>query len=72
MSEKVIGSRAEVWNGKAQKTSGGLRRGDLTKNKHGRIVSKKKQEAGRKAFKKNQLQPKTKEELARLRPLRKK
>lgn len=65
---KTIGSRAEVWNGSARKTSGGLTRADLIKNKHGRIVSRKKQEAGRKAFKKNQLIPKSKEELARMRP----
>lgn len=65
---KATGSRAEVWNGSARKTVGGLTRSDLVKNKHGRIVSRKRQEAGRKAFKKNQLIPKTKEELARMRP----
>lgn len=71
MSDKVVGSRLEVWHGKAMKTSGGLTRNDLTKNKYGRIVSKKRQEAGRKAFKKNMLSPKTKEELAKMRPLKK-
>ena len=36
------GSRAEVWHGTAEKTSGGLMKKDLVKNKAGRIVSKKK------------------------------
>ena len=39
--QKVVGSRAEVFHGKAFKTSGGLLKKDLRKNKHGRIVSKK-------------------------------
>ena len=34
---KTVGSRAEVWHGNAKKTSGGLRKKDLLKNKHGRI-----------------------------------
>ena len=38
---KIIGSRDEVWNGVAKKTSGGLLKKDLKKNKRGRIVSKK-------------------------------
>ena len=38
---KTVGSRAEVWNGTAKKTSGGLLKKDLKKNKRGRIVSKK-------------------------------
>lgn len=36
------GSRAKVWHGGAELTSGGLRKDDLEKNKYGRIVSKKK------------------------------
>ena len=39
---KTIGSRAEVWHGVAKHTSGGLVKKQLLKNKHGRIVSKKK------------------------------
>ena len=39
---KNIGSRAEVWHGKANFTSGRLTKKDLHKNKLGRIVSKKK------------------------------
>ena len=40
--ELLEGSRAQVWHGTAHKTSGGLRKSDLFKNKHGRIVSKSK------------------------------
>lgn len=36
-----IGSRAKVWHGGAEKTSGGLTKDDLEQNKYGRIVSKK-------------------------------
>ena len=36
-----VGSRYQVFTGKAEKTSGGLRKNDLKKNKQGRIVSKK-------------------------------
>tara|TARA_B100001093_G_C26318279_1_gene796551 strand:+ start:293 stop:580 length:288 start_codon:yes stop_codon:yes gene_type:complete len=39
---KTIGSRAEVFHGNAKKTSGGLMKKDLVKNKMGYIVSKKK------------------------------
>ena len=38
----TFGSRAEVWHGNAKKTTGGLTKKDLMKNKHGEIVSKKK------------------------------
>lgn len=41
-SQMTVGSRAQVWHGTARKTSGGLTKGDLMKNKDGRIVSKKK------------------------------
>jgi hypothetical protein len=37
-----IGSRAQVMHGSAHHTSGGLTKGDLKYNKHGRIVSRKK------------------------------
>ena len=36
-----VGSRAEVFHGKAMHTSGGLEKHHLKKNKHGSIVSKK-------------------------------
>lgn len=38
----AVGSRAQVWHGTAKHTSGGLTRKDLMKNKHGRIVSRRK------------------------------
>jgi hypothetical protein len=37
---KTFGSRAEVWHGTAKKTSGGLEKKNLLKNKHGEIVSR--------------------------------
>ena len=37
--EKRLGSRAEVFHGKARQTTGGLRKKDLMKNKHGEIVA---------------------------------
>ena len=46
---KNIGSRAEVFHDKALKTSGGLHKIDLIKNKHGYIVSKRKVALSRKA-----------------------
>tara|TARA_Y100000992_G_C21165985_1_gene443543 strand:- start:447 stop:722 length:276 start_codon:yes stop_codon:yes gene_type:complete len=39
---KTFGSRAEVFHGNAKKTTGGLMKKNLMKNKHGEIVSKKK------------------------------
>ena len=36
--------RSEVWRGLRKKTSGGLTKANLTKNKRGKIVSKKKSE----------------------------
>jgi hypothetical protein len=38
---QTVGSRRKVWNGTAQKTPGGLTKSDLTQNKYGRIVSRK-------------------------------
>ena len=40
--QQTIGTRAQVWHGTAKKTSGGLTKAALMKNKHGRIVSRKK------------------------------
>lgn len=47
----VKGSKAQVWHGTADKTSGGLTKDALMMNKHGRIVSKKKHEQGKVAIK---------------------
>ena len=51
--EKTFGSRGEVWHGTAKKTSGGLEKSKLMKNKHGRIVSRKKVALAKKSIKKN-------------------
>jgi len=48
---QTTGSRAQVWHGTAKKTSGGLTKSNLMKNKHGRIVSKKKHASGKKTIK---------------------
>jgi regulator of replication initiation timing len=40
--ELLIGTRQEVWDGKAYKTSGGLLKPEFILNKHGDIVSKRK------------------------------
>jgi len=46
---KALGTRAEVWHGTAEHTSGGLRKKDLMFNKKsGRIVSKVKHDLGKK------------------------
>ena len=42
-----IGSKAQVWNRTAKKTSGGLTRDKLMRNKRGRIVSRKKHRLGK-------------------------
>lgn len=44
----TIGSRRQVWNGNAKKTSGGLLKSDLMMNKHGRIVSRAKHASAKK------------------------
>jgi hypothetical protein len=49
----VVGSKAQVWHGTADKTSGGLSKKDLMKNKHGRIISRRKHALGQKSAKKH-------------------
>ena len=44
----AIGSRAQVMHGTANHTTGGLTKGDLKYNKHGRIVSRKKSQKAKK------------------------
>jgi len=51
MTEQTFGSKAQVWHGTAKKTSGGLTKSDLMKNKHGRIISKRKHSLGKKSIK---------------------
>ena len=48
---KKKGNKQEVFNGLAEKTSGGLKKEDLILNKRGNIVSKKRSEQGAKQFK---------------------
>jgi hypothetical protein len=48
---ETIGTRAQVWHGTAKKTSGGLIKRNLMKNKHGRIVSRRKHTTGKKSIK---------------------
>jgi hypothetical protein len=47
----TVGSKAQVFHGTAKHTAGGLTQSDLVMNKHGRIVSRKQQAAGKKALK---------------------
>ena len=44
----LVGSRAQVWHETAYKTPGGLKKSDLLKNKHDRIVSAKKHATAKK------------------------
>lgn len=48
---QTIGTRAQVWHGTAKKTSGGLTKSHLMKNKHGRIVSRRKHASGKRSIK---------------------
>lgn len=47
----AVGTKAQVWHETAKHTSGGLTKSDLMKTKKGRIVSRKKHAAGKKALK---------------------
>jgi hypothetical protein len=49
-AHKTVGSKAEVFHGTAKHTSGGLTKKDLVKTRRGRIVSRRKQAAGKKAI----------------------
>lgn len=46
----TVGSKSQVFHGTAKHTSGGLTKKDLMKTRKGRIVSKKKHAAGKKAL----------------------
>ena len=52
-----VGSRRQVWNRTAKRTSGGLERKDLIKNKHDRIVSAKIKTAKKERRLRRQLEP---------------
>ena len=44
---KTVGTKSEVYNSKAKRTSGGLKKNDLMLNRHGRVVSKKQHARGK-------------------------
>jgi hypothetical protein len=44
---KTIGNKREVYEGEAVHTSGGLKKGELMKNKRGKIVSKKQHDSAK-------------------------
>jgi hypothetical protein len=46
--DMLIGTRAQVWHGTAYKTTGGLTKNNIIKNKSGRIVSKAKHNSAKK------------------------
>ncbi len=58
---KKIGTKREVFHGKAQKTSGGLVKADIIKSRSGRIVSKAASEKAQLNWAKRQLIPSKKE-----------
>jgi hypothetical protein len=49
--QQTTGSKAQVWHGTAKKTSGGLTKKALMKNKRGAIISRKKYALGKKSIK---------------------
>merc|ERR1719412_69818 len=64
MKKSVIASgkraKSSVFRGTKARTSGGLKKSDLTKNKNGRIVSKKRSALGKRVYQKNGLSKFTK------------
>ena len=48
MKKKVVGKKFSVFKGTKEKTVGGLKKGDLKKNKYGKVVSKKQSDAAKK------------------------
>ena len=69
---KKYGTRKEVWSGEAKMTKGKLLKSDLMKRpRDGKLVSKKRSAMGKIQYKKNNLRPRTKQELAMIRPKKK-
>merc|ERR1719211_944649 len=50
---KGRGAKARVFKGSKARTSGGLKKSDLTRNKNGKVVSKKASALGKKTYQKN-------------------
>merc|ERR1711870_66023 len=51
MKAMKVGKKFSVFSGNREKTSGGLKKSDLTKSKRGKVVSRKSSAAGKKAYK---------------------
>ena len=51
MTREHVKDKLAVWNGEKKKTSSGLKRSDLMKNKDGKIVSKKQHKRGQQLYK---------------------
>ena len=68
----VLKSKKAVWmsSDPTAHTGGRLYKKDLMKNKAGKIISKRKHEQGLRAYKQNGLGPKTPQEMAEMRLLR--
>tara|TARA_B100001013_G_scaffold141301_1_gene83424 strand:+ start:1448 stop:1669 length:222 start_codon:yes stop_codon:yes gene_type:complete len=68
----VLKSKRAVWESSdpTAHTGGRLYKKDLMKNKYGRIVSRKKHEQGKRMYKQNGLGPKTAQQMAELRAMR--
>lgn len=47
----AVGSKLQVYNGTAKRTPGGLKKADLMKNKHGKVISKKQHQRGAELYK---------------------
>jgi hypothetical protein len=50
LKKNGVGTKNEVWNGSASRTSGGLTKKDLMKNSKGKVVSIRQFEAGQRAY----------------------
>ena len=61
----AVGSKLQVYNGTAKRTPGGLKKGDLMKNKHGKVISKKQHQRGAELYKRYGLPPFTKKKSRR-------
>ena len=51
MTRQHVQEKMMVWNGEKKKTSSGLTKKDLMKNKHGKVVSKKQYKKGQQLYK---------------------
>lgn len=54
-AKTLAGQRRQVWEGRAEKTRGGLTRSDLKRSKTGKIVSSKASKASKQRYNENKL-----------------